>query len=168
MAADHVAVDVCQMAALEVIGDAGLAAHRDEVVGRLDGHRIAVLPQIVGIAFAAAALRVLVQRRGLGRIGGLGLAERQEQQAEECDQSKHGKCPFAESVRERSAHQQPSSTSLFRSRRLANTMETRSPIMPAPTIAGAPGSGPVSRVSSLRRTFISQWAVSAPSAVVTK
>src|SRR3546814_11699756 len=43
---------------------------------------------------AAAALRVLVKRRGLGRVGGLGLAERQEQQAEEGDQSKHGGVPF--------------------------------------------------------------------------
>src|SRR3546814_11044830 len=72
-----------------------LTAHRDEVVGRIDGHRIAVLPQVIGIALAAAALGALVERRGLGRIGGLGLAERQEQQAEECDQSKHGTGPFA-------------------------------------------------------------------------
>src|SRR3546814_4126709 len=43
---------------------------------------------------AAAALRFLVKRRGLGRVGGLGLAERQEQQAEEGDQSKHGGVPF--------------------------------------------------------------------------
>src|SRR3546814_2947260 len=57
-----------------------LTAHRDEVVGRIDGHRIAVLPQVIGIALAAAALGALVERRGLGRIGGLGLAERQEQQ----------------------------------------------------------------------------------------
>src|SRR5699024_3185370 len=61
VAADHVVVDEGEVAALEVVRNAGRAAHGNQLVGRLDGDGEAVFPQVVGITFAAAALRVFVE-----------------------------------------------------------------------------------------------------------
>src|SRR5882724_11841211 len=50
----------------------------------------------------------------------------------------------------------------------AKITEARSPIMPAPTIAGAPFSGPSLLESVLKRRFRSQKSRVLPSAVVTR
>ena len=50
------------MAALKIVRDTSLAADLRQIVGRFHLHRETVLPQIVRVAFAASALRVLVER----------------------------------------------------------------------------------------------------------
>jgi len=56
------------MAALQLLGHAGLLADLGEIVGRLHVDHKAVLAQVGGVALAAAALRILVQR-SLNRRG---------------------------------------------------------------------------------------------------
>ena len=61
MALDHIAVDQGGVAAHERFGHPVLPVHERQIVGRLDRDLEAVLAEVVGIALATAALRVLVQ-----------------------------------------------------------------------------------------------------------
>src|SRR5258708_4230727 len=70
--ADDVAVDQREMTGLQVGRDAILLVEQRQVVRRHDGDLEAVDPEMIGIALAAAALRVLVERNlpvGAGRAG---------------------------------------------------------------------------------------------------
>jgi CRP-like cAMP-binding protein len=60
MAADGIAGDQRDVAGLQVVRDTVFLAHHGEVVGRDRLHFETVIAQVVGIALAAAALRVLV------------------------------------------------------------------------------------------------------------
>src|SRR3546814_2998453 len=70
--AHHVAVDLREVAALEVVRNARGAAHLGEVVRRLHRDAEAVVAQVVGVAVAALAAWILEQgevaalRRRLG------------------------------------------------------------------------------------------------------
>src|SRR5258708_3528056 len=62
-AIDDIALDEHGVAAFEIRRNAGLAADLGELVGRFDIDLEAVLLEIGGVAFAATALRILVQHR---------------------------------------------------------------------------------------------------------
>ena len=68
-----VVADERRMAALKLSRDARLPADLAQIGSSLYRHREAVVPEIVGIALAAAALRVFVKLRrnrlGIGRAG---------------------------------------------------------------------------------------------------
>src|SRR5947207_2663861 len=73
--ADDVAADQRDMARRKIIRDAVFLAHQGQIVGRDRSHLEPVITEVVGIPFAAAALRVLV-KRDLSPISGGCCVER--------------------------------------------------------------------------------------------
>ena len=78
VALDHVAVDQRRVAAHERFGHAVLAMEQGQVMRRLHRDLEAVLPEVIGIALAAAALRVLVQGRLSAALTGDGWRGRDQ------------------------------------------------------------------------------------------
>ena len=83
LAADDVPVDHRHMASLQLGRHAVLLVDRREIMGIHDFHVEAIGAQVIGVALAAAALRVLEERRVPGLLGprwGTGDGHRNEAQ----------------------------------------------------------------------------------------
>src|SRR5215471_20439337 len=71
--ANDIAADQRQVAGLQAVRNAVFLAHRRQIVGRDDLHVETVAAKVIGIAFAAVAFRVLVQRHLSAAPGRLGI-----------------------------------------------------------------------------------------------